>query len=90
MKRSRHYDDEFKREAVSLVKSTAKTNADIARELGIPSSTLCGWTKESKIDSDGEIITDSEITKLRRELAETRLERDILKKAVAIFSKVQK
>ena len=34
----------------------------------------------------GEIVTNSEITRLKRELADVKMERDILKKAVAIFS----
>ena len=86
MIRGRHYDDEFKREAVNLVKNSTKPITNIANDLGIPDSTLHGWLKKSSEDQDGKIITDSEVTRLRKELAETKLERDILKKAVAIFS----
>ena len=84
---NRHFDDEFKREAIRLVKSSSKTKAEISRDLGITQSTLHGWIKKSVETKDGTIITDSEITLLKRELADVRLERDILKKAVAIFSK---
>jgi len=87
MRTNRKYDDEFKREAIRLVKNSDKTKAAIARDLGITPSTLHGWLNKSVETKDGKIITDSEITKLRRELADTKMERDILKKAVAIFSK---
>jgi len=86
MIRSRSYDDEFKREAVNLVRNSEKAITEIAKDLGIPESTLHGWLKKSSKDSGGRIVTDSEVTRLRKELADTKLERDILKKAVAIFS----
>jgi transposase len=86
IKKIRHYDDEFKRETINLVKNSTKCAADIARDLGLAPSTLHSWLTKSVEDKGGKIITDSEITRLRRELADTKLERDILKKAVAIFS----
>ena len=46
--------------------------------------------EKSVKNEKGEIITDSEYTRIKKELKEVRLERDILKKAVAIFSKQQK
>ena len=90
MRTVRKYDDEFKRETISLVRSSEKSKSQICRDLGIAPSTLQGWLNKSVEDKNGKIITDSEITKLRKELAETKVERDILKKAVAIFSKPQK
>jgi transposase len=87
MRQVRQYDDEFKREAVRLVKSNGKNKSEIARDLGINPSTLHGWVNKSVETDTGEIITGSEITRLKRELADVTLERDILKKAVAIFSK---
>lgn len=86
MREVRKYDDEFKRETIRLVKSGSKTLSAIARDLGISSSTLHGWVHKSVETKTGEIITDSEITRLKRELANVKMERDILKKAVAIFS----
>ena len=87
MRENRKYDDEFKREAIRLVSNSSKPKSAIARDLGISPSTLHGWLNKSVETKDGKIMTDSELTKLRRELADTKLERDILKKAVAIFSK---
>lgn len=84
--RLRRYDDEFKREAVNLTNNSTKTIPEIAKDLGIPAGTLYGWINNGAMESTGKIITNSELTKLKKELAETKLERDILKKAVAIFS----
>ena len=90
MRKVKKYDDEFKRETIRLVKSSSKTKSAIARDLGIGPNTLHGWLNKSVETKSGEIITDSEITRLRRELLDVKLERDILKKAVAIFSKPSK
>ena len=87
MRTVRQFDDEFKREAIRLVRNSSKPKSAIARDLGISSSTLHGWLNKSVETKDGNIVTDSEITRLKRELIDTKLERDILKKAVAIFSK---
>jgi transposase len=86
MRQVRKFDDDFKREAVRLVKAGGKTVAAIARDLGITTSTLHTWKNKSVEMPSGEIVTNSEITRLKRELAEIKEERDILKKAVAIFS----
>ncbi len=90
MKRNKIYDQEFKRQAIELAKNSEKPISHIADDLGLKPSTLYNWIKKSKIDDKGQIVTDNEITKLRKKLAETELERDILKKAMAIFSKQQK
>ena len=86
MRQVRKFDDEFKREAVRLVKAGGKTIAAIARDLGITPSTLHTWKNKSVEMPGGEIVTNSEISRLKRELANMTMERDILKKAVAIFS----
>ena len=86
MRNVHKFDDEFKKEAVRLVKAGGKSVAAIARDLGISSSTLNTWKYKSVEMPDGAIITNSEITRLRRELLNVKEERDILKKAVAIFS----
>lgn len=93
----RKYDKEFKLNAVSLYKTSDKSYPELSAELGIPSSTLAGWVKEyTGIDLDsfpgkGNIKQeDKEISELRKELAIAREERDILKKALAIFSSVKK
>ena len=92
-KENRYYDKEFKMNAIQLVKSSDKSRTQIARDLGIPEATLRQWVKYH--DKDGNesfrgkgVVRSSneELYNLQKELADVKLERDILKKAVAIFS----
>ena len=93
-KSRRKYTREFKREAVQLVLSQDKTASDIARNLGVTPNMLNRWVREYKADTEyafpglGKLKEpDEEIRKLRKELADTKMERDILKKALSIFSR---
>jgi len=87
----KRFDNEFIKETMALIKSSNKSVAAIARELGVSSSTLYGWLKRGYGESvDGEIKGLDEsvrIKQLKRELEDVKMERDILKKVVAIFSK---
>ena len=86
MRETKQYDEEFKREAIRLAKASGKAIAAVANDLGIKKSTLYGWVYNSAETETGEIVTNSEMTVLKRKLADVTMERDILKKAVAIFS----
>jgi len=84
------HDEEFKKMIVNLCEtSTDKTMSDIAREYGISRTCITNWKKKygKIITSTGEITNNDEINKLKKELHEKELEVEILKKAVAIFSK---
>jgi transposase len=92
-KNRRTYSREFKLEAVRLWQTTDKSGAEIERELGIGSGCLSRW--KQKYLSDGERAFpghgrvppgEDEFRRVKRELEIMRQERDILKKAVAIFS----
>ncbi len=92
MSMRRKYDREFKREAVQLWEHSGRSMAEIARELGIAPKRLYRWKDELRTDEEGAFPgngkpRDEEIARLRRENAELKMERDILKKALAIFSK---
>ncbi|MBA3536936.1 MAG: transposase [Tatlockia sp.] len=96
-KRTRNYDKEFKLNAVILFKESGKSYNVISEELGIPTSTLVGWVKDHEASGaksfpgKGNIKqSDIEIMQLRKELAIAREERDILKKALGIFSSLKK
>jgi transposase len=95
----RHFTDEFKTEAVALLASSGRPLLQIAGELGISPSMLRNWRTRSGGQKAGSAlhprpalaassISDptAEISRLRRENDRLRMERDILKKAVAIFS----
>ena len=93
----RSYTREFKVEAVRLAHESEKSVAQIARELGIHPTLLGRWVKQLEGDPEQSFPgkghlkdRDEEVRRLRRELERVTLERDILKKAVAIFSKEPK
>ena len=85
----RRFSDEFKRDAVEIVNSSGKSIAQVARELGIYDSTLGSWVKQDEIDRgvrDGVSTSErEEVTELRRENARLRMERELLKRAVAFW-----
>jgi transposase len=90
----RSYDKEFKREAIRLVIEEGQSASVVERNLGIGKSTVSRWIREFKDDPEyafpgkGRLkAPDDELRKLQRENERLRRERDILKKAVAIFSK---
>jgi len=95
-KEQRTFTKEFKLEAVHLAQTSGKPQAQIARDLGIADSTLHHWCKEFAkagekvfVGSGNPAAGEEELRRLKRELEVTRQERDILKKALAIFSRAQ-
>lgn len=81
--------------AVSLCE-TGKTGAEVGRELGIRPGLVCRWRREFGRYREGSFSgngnpnmteAEKENARLRKELRDTQIERDILKKAVGIFSK---
>jgi transposase-like protein len=94
MKSARKYDKEFKLNAIKLFQESNKSHKEIADNLGIPSSTLYTWIQEHKVNGNsgfqGSGIvkpSNEELYQLKKQLADVTMERDILKKAVAIFSR---
>ncbi len=89
------YTKEFKLEAVRLLESGTKPGHEIEHDLGIGSGQIYRWRKQ--LANDGERAfpgngksRDEELAALRKENKELREERDILRKATAIFSRLQK
>jgi transposase-like protein len=86
------YTLEFKQEAVRLVRGGEGVSS-VARTLGISGQTLHNWVKADAAgqlrDVAGKAVSaeQMEITRLKAELARTRMERDILKKAAAYFAR---
>jgi transposase len=92
----RKYDSEFKREAVKLVLEGGRVAAEVAKGLGINENVLYRWIRQYREDPENSFPgkgklkpEDEELRLLRRELADVKEERDILKKVVSIFSKRQ-
>ena len=89
----RKYDLEFKLEAVRMAAEPGVTNREVERRLGIGQGVLSRWKRELRNDGAHAFAgkghlkpEDEEIRRLKRETERLRRERDILKKAVAIFS----
>ena len=89
------YTKEFREEAVKLVTEERLSLPEAARRLSLPPSTIASWVKAYKAGRLGEVgktyrpLTDveMELARTRKELAEVKMERDILKKAAAYFAK---
>ena len=89
------YSKEFREEAVKLVLEQNLSWAKAARQLSLPTSTLANWVKAYNAGKLGEIgktyrpLTEieMELTRMKKENAELRMERDILKKAAAYFAR---
>ena len=91
MKKMKTYDSEFKLNIVNLCKTSGRTVATISKEMGVASSTIHKWiashSEGSSFPGKGHVeASQEELVALRKELHHVRLERDILKKTVAIFS----
>jgi len=84
------YTDEFKREAVEYARSSDQPRYKIAESLGVSDAALSSWIKDAeRADLPGALNADerAELVRLRKELAEVKQEREILRKAAAYFAK---
>ena len=92
-KRKKH-PEAFKREAVRLLEGRGeRTVADVAAGLGVAENMLHAWKKkygsaaeQVRRERGGETLED-ELKRLRRENAQLKQERDVLKKSVAVFAR---
>ena len=86
----RKFDEDFKQGAVALVTQTGKPIAQVARDLGVNEGTLGNWcAKERRARKKGDRSLDlderAELARLRRENTELRMQRDVLKRSVALW-----
>jgi transposase len=85
------YDREFREGAVRIVSETGRPIAQVARELGVNEGTLGNWVardREKRQNTDGLSTGDvEELKRLRAEVAELRMERDVLKRSVVLWVK---
>ena len=91
----RRFSDEFKDGAVRLVLDEGKTVGAVARELDLTASALGLWVQQARAErtkgKSGLVKEErEELSRLRKEVRELRLERDLLKKVSALFAKDQR
>ena len=89
----RRYTEEFKMEAVRLVRESAHPVAQVARDLGIPDNVLYRWrVQHRQAEAHGttratQRTEAEELMRVKRELARVTQERDFLKRAAAFFAR---
>ena len=88
----RKFDADFKEGAVRLVRETGRPIAQVAKDRGINEGTLGKWVnadKRRRGEADGALGVDerAELARLRKENAELAIERDVLKRSVALWVK---
>jgi transposase len=88
--KKKQFDRDFKISAVKMVTDGGQKGAEVARSLGIHPNQLYNWKKKYGDQGDKAFPGKGHLTELvvlRRELRDVQMERDILKKAIGIFSK---
>lgn len=89
----RHYDADFKRSSAELYINGNQTVETVSQHLGVPESTLYTWITEYRKRGEKSFkpkelsAHEKEVLALKKQLSDVTTERDILKKAIAIFSK---
>src|SRR5580698_7047840 len=92
----RSFTDDYKWQAVDLVASSGRSIGSVAKELGLRDSVLRRWVEQrgARREPTAAALPSAdhaaEIARLQRENERLRMERDILKKSIAIFAGVQK
>ena len=86
----RKFDEDFRHGAVQLVVESGRPIAQVARELGVNEGTLGNWCalERRKRDQGGAALREderAELTRLRKEITELRMQRDVLKRSVALW-----
>ena len=89
------YTPEFRAEAVRMVEAERLSVGQVAKRLSVPKSSLNNWVKAARSGKLGDVgkgqrmptELDVELARVKKELAEVKLERDLLKKFAAYFAK---
>ena len=87
----RQYDPDFRAGAVGIVRETNKSVTKVAKDLGINPGTLAHWVAKDKITrgerSDPDKADPERVRQLEAEVAELKMERDVLKRSVVLWVK---
>src|SRR5687767_6825907 len=94
MSKGSRYPDEFRADAVELVRTSGRSMADVARSLGVNPNTLKNWVRAAATAraraADPNALTEDErqeLRRLRKEVADLKVDREILRKAAAFFAR---
>ena len=90
MVKRKKYTKEFKEEAAKLVTEEGYSQGQASRSLGISAKNLSRWVQGAKgLKSNNKIVSpeNAEVARLKKEIHQLKLEREILKKAAAFFAK---
>ncbi|WP_405433550.1 transposase [Micromonospora sp. NBC_00617] len=96
MPRPSKYPEQFRRDAVELVRSSGRSLREVGQELGVNHETLRNWVNAAKTAEAGgrgrgevPVSADEreELRRLRKQVAELQVEKEILRKAAAYFAK---
>lgn len=97
MKKRGRYSNEFKEEVLRMAETGDKPIAELERDLGLSPGLIRKWQQRYRVREDSDQLQASEeseaqaeIRRLKRELEIAQQERDILKKAIQVFSRDQK
>jgi transposase len=89
----KQYPKEFKEEAVALVREQGYSVSEAAKSLGVATNILYRWKDQHEQLLEGKALAEDErveLKRLRKEVKELRMEKDILKKASAFFAREMK
>lgn len=96
MKRRKQYTEEFRREVLRMAAGTEKPIRELEKDLGLSQGLIRQWQQRYQVDEatatvqpSSEREAEAEIRRLKRELEIVTQERDILKKAIQVFSREQ-
>jgi transposase len=85
----RRYDDDFRAGAVGIVRETDKSVTQVAKDLGINPGTLTSWVTKDKLARgerlDPDKVDAARLRELETEVAELKMERDVLKRSVVLW-----
>ena len=89
------YSEEFRRDAVALVRTSGRPIAQVARDLGVNDVTLGNWVNDDRkrnaksagLPPGQEDAEMQEVRRLKKRIAELEMEREILKRAVVFWVK---
>lgn len=85
------YPPEFRRDAVAMVLDEGRPIAEVGRAVGVNAGTLGNWVgleREARGERDGVTVDErAELTVLRTEVTQLRMERDLLKRSLAFWVK---